>query len=140
MAKGKYHKWLTYEGLVLLEGWARDGLTDEQIARNMGITTSTYYEWMKKHVDISDAIKKGKEVADYEVENAMHKAARGYYQEEESVTNKGDVVTVKKWHPPNPTMAIFWLKNRKASTWRDKQDHTVEDVTPRFIEDVPQDD
>ena len=44
MAKGKYEYWLTNEGLILLEGWARDGLTDEQIAHNMGITSKTLYE------------------------------------------------------------------------------------------------
>lgn len=43
MAKGKYHKWLDLDNLTLLKGWARDGLTDEQIARNMGISPSTLY-------------------------------------------------------------------------------------------------
>ncbi len=47
MAKGKYEKWITPEGLLLLEGWARDGLTDEQIAHNMGITTSTLMKMIK---------------------------------------------------------------------------------------------
>ena len=45
MAKGKYQEWLTKEGLLRLQGWARDGLSDEQIAANMGITDSTFYEW-----------------------------------------------------------------------------------------------
>ncbi|WP_263708046.1 transposase [Shouchella tritolerans] len=78
MAKGKYADWLTEEGLLLLEGWARDGLTDEQIAQNIGITRSTLYEWKKKHSDISDALKKGKEVVDLQVENALLKRALGY--------------------------------------------------------------
>jgi transposase len=43
----KYDEWLTDEGLLLVEGWARDGLIDEQIAGNMGISTSTFYEWKK---------------------------------------------------------------------------------------------
>lgn len=45
MAKGKYEYWLTPEGLLKLEGWARDGLTDEQIAHNMGISRSTLNKW-----------------------------------------------------------------------------------------------
>lgn len=49
MAKGKYQKWLEPEGLILLEGWARDGLTDEQIAKNMGITRKTLAEWKCKY-------------------------------------------------------------------------------------------
>ncbi|MEK1833267.1 helix-turn-helix domain-containing protein [Priestia megaterium] len=60
MAKGKYEKWITEEGLVLLEGWARDGLTDEQIAHNVGVSRSTLNDWKKKYPDISDALKKEK--------------------------------------------------------------------------------
>ena len=59
MAKGKYEYWLTPDGLLLLEAWARDGLTDEQIAHNLNITPSTYYEWKKKYPEISEAIKRG---------------------------------------------------------------------------------
>ena len=45
MAKGKYEYWRTADGLILLEGWARDGLTDEQIAEKMRISASTYYDY-----------------------------------------------------------------------------------------------
>ena len=71
MAKGKYEKWLKEEILLLLEGWARDGLTDEQIAKNIGIGERTLYEWKEKYPQISQSLKKGKEVVDYEVENAL---------------------------------------------------------------------
>lgn len=135
---GKYEQWITEEGLTLLQGWARDGLSNEQIAKNIGINPDTLYTWKKKYPEISEAIKKGKEVADYEVENATFMAARGYYKEEDMVTNKGEVVTVKKWYPPNPTLNIFWLKNRKKKIWSDKQeiehsggtDDTVTNLTP----------
>ena len=56
-ARGKYHEWLTKEGLTLIEGWARDGLTDEQIAKNMCISPSTLYEWKKKYSEISESLK-----------------------------------------------------------------------------------
>ena len=78
MAKGKYEYWLTPEGLVLLEGWARDGLTDEQIAHNMGINRATLYRWKEKHCDICNALKKGKTVIDRQVENALLKRALGF--------------------------------------------------------------
>lgn len=98
MAKGKYEYWLSEEGLTLLEGWARDGLTDEQIAANAGIAPSTLYAWKKDHREISEALKKGKEVVDYEVENALlTKALIG-----------------------DTTAQIFWLKNRRPDKWRDK--------------------
>lgn len=82
MANPKYEEWLTPEGLILLEGWARDGLTNEQIASNMGIAESTLYNWKNDHLEILEALKKGKEVADYQVENALFKRALGYSYEE----------------------------------------------------------
>ena len=53
MAKGKYEYWLTDEGLLQIGGWARNGLTDEQIAHNMGICRDTLIQWKKKFPDIS---------------------------------------------------------------------------------------
>ena len=67
MAKGKYIDWIEPEGLLKLEGWARDGLVDEQIAQNIGIAASTLYEWKKQYPEISEALKKGKEVVDRQV-------------------------------------------------------------------------
>ncbi|OES45244.1 hypothetical protein [Domibacillus iocasae] len=84
MAKGKFEQWLTPEGLLQIEGWARDGLTDEQIAHNMGIKRQTLYDWKKKYPDISDALKRGKEIVDRQVENALLKRALGYQFEEET--------------------------------------------------------
>lgn len=78
MAKGKYQEWLTNEGLIKIEGWARDGLADEQIATNIGINPATIYEWKKKYPEISEALKKGKEVVDRQVENALFKRAVGF--------------------------------------------------------------
>ena len=87
MAKGKYEYWLTPDGLLLLESWARDGLTDEQIAHNLNVTPSTYYEWKKKYSDISEALKRGKAVVDVLVENALLKRALGYsFNEDKYVT------------------------------------------------------
>lgn len=78
MAQAKYKEWLTKEGLIKIEGWARDGLTDEQIAYNMDISRSTLNDWKKKYSDISDTLKRGKEVVDRQVENALLKRALGY--------------------------------------------------------------
>lgn len=142
MAKSKVEKWLTPEGLALLNGWAKDGLTDEQIAKNMKVSTSTYYEYKKKHVEILEALKKGKEVVDYEVENALLKRALGYTItiEEEKVDKYGDVHTLKKTvHIPADTTAqIFWLKNRKPDKWREKQENTnVDGEGVTIIDDLP---
>lgn len=71
MAKAKWEKWLKPENLTLLQGWARDGLTNDQIAKKMGIVRSTLQSWIKTHEDISNALKKGKEVVDIEIENSL---------------------------------------------------------------------
>lgn len=123
MAKGKYQEWLTKDGLTVLEGWARDGLTDEQIASNMGISTATLYNWKSKHIEILEALKRGKEVVDIQVENALLKRALGYEYTEETIeigpTGKKIKQTVKQV-VPDTTAQIFWLKNRQPEKWRDK--------------------
>ena len=72
MAKSKYFTHVEPK-LILIEGWARDGLTDEQIADNLRIHISTFYDYKKKYSEFSEALKKGKEIVDYEVENALLK-------------------------------------------------------------------
>jgi len=124
----KYEYWLTPEGLLLIEAWARDGLTDEQIAHNMGVAYSTLRVWRDKYPALSAALKRGKEVVDIQVENALLKRALGYqYKEvktEEYRVKDGpvkNVTTTIKEVVPDTTAQIFWLKNRKPEVWRDKQ-------------------
>lgn len=124
VAKGKYENWLTPDGLLLLEGWARDGLTLEQIAHNCGCSRETLNEWKKRFPSISDALKKGREVVDYEVENALLKRALGYeYQETRVEVNEKDgrkVIETTKQMPPDTGAAVFWLKNKRRDRWRDR--------------------
>ena len=127
MAKGKYQEWLEEDNLIKLEAWARNGLTDEQLANNIGINVATLYTWKKKYGEINEALKRGKEVVDIEVENSLLKAAKGYFVDEEKqyISEVNGVVTkrkeiTKKYIAPNTTAQIFWLKNRKPIEWRDK--------------------
>lgn len=137
MAKGKYEEWLQPEGLLKIEGWARDGLTDEQIAYNMGISVATLYNWKTKYLDILESLKRGKEVTDRQVENALLKRALGYSYVETTKESlpiidpiTGEVTgyklqitkTVTKEVAPDTTAQIFWLKNRKPTEWRDKRE------------------
>lgn len=140
--KGLYKEWLEADNLIRLEGWARNGLTDEMIAHNIGITTTTLYDWKKKYPQFAEAIKRGKEVVDIMVENALLKSALGYSYDEvvkerifDYETETSKVVEVKrttKEVAPNPTSLIFWLKNRQPEKWRDKKniDAAVEVKNP----------
>lgn len=126
-----YEKLDIKDKLGLVEGWKRDGLTDEQIAKNLGVSKHSLIKWKKEKPDFSNAIKKGKEVSDYELENALHKRATGYYYREQTVTNQGEVVEVEKYEHANPTSLIFALKNRLPKKYRDKVE---QEVTQRNID------
>ena len=136
MAKGKYQEWLTPEGLLKIEGWARDGLIDEQIAQNIGIRAATLYEWKKRFPQFSEALKKGKEIVDRQIENALLKRALGYEYEEVKEKFEGGELTertvTKKEVVADTTAQIFWLKNRKPDTWRDKPEGTQKGDTSLF--------
>lgn len=120
-AKPKVDEWLTDKGLTLLHGWARQGLSNTQIANNMGVHEATFYKWKSEHTEIYEAIKKGKEVVDFEVENALLKRALGYEYTETHTNMYGEETTIKKYMKPDTTAIIFWLKNRKPNEWRDRQ-------------------
>ena len=134
--QGKYKKWLTAEGLQQLEDWARLGLSDVQIAHNMGIHPSTLYEYYQRFKEISDAIKRGKVVADYYVENALYKSATGFdydeiaYETDKKTGKKVEIKRVTKHMPPSNTAQIFWLCNRKPLEWRQKQQVEVAQEKP----------
>lgn len=109
----KAPEWLEREKLILLQGWARDGCTDEMLAERIGISLTTLYEWKRRYPQFTDAIKKGKEVVDYAVENALLANALG-----------GNVVA-----------QIFWLKNRKPEKWRDHPENTMATDSDERIKD-----
>ena len=135
-------------------GWARDGLTDEQISHNMGVAYSTFRDWVGKFPALSATLKKGKAPADIEVENALYKRAMGFTYEETTTdveqipTSKKDVdgnpifmeirktKTVTKTALPDVTAQIFWLKNRRPDRWRDKQDIALNTEPVRIVIDV----
>ena len=68
MAKGNFNMWLDPENLLQLEAWARDGLINEQVAKNIGIATETLRVWSHSLPLISAALKRGKAVVDIQVQ------------------------------------------------------------------------
>ena len=152
MAKSKAEKWLEPDGLLRIEGWARDGLTEEQIAKNMGVSRSTLSDYKVKYPDILRAIKNSKEVADREVENALFNKATGYtvklkkpmkvrHVEYDEQTGKKiaeyeriEYIEEEVHVPADTTAQIFWLKNRKPNEWRDKVTVTDESSLEKLDE------
>jgi phage terminase len=134
IAKSKYETDVKPR-LVEIEAWKRDGLTDEQICKNLGIVKDTFYKYKEKYTDFSDALKKGKEVADIEVENALFKRAIGYTYKEvtkevKDIDGKKStfIKEVTKVVPGDVAAQIFWLKNRKSNNWKDKRENENDDT------------
>ena len=134
IAKSKYETDVKPR-LVEIEAWKRDGLTDEQICKNLGISVDTFYRYKAKYSEFSEAIKKGKEVADIEVENALFKRAIGYtYKEVKKEVKDIDgkkstfIKEVTKVVPGDVAAQIFWLKNRKSNNWKDKRENENDDT------------
>lgn len=130
MARTAKSKWpAVSEKLTLVEAWARDGDTEATIAQKLGISVATLEIYKNEHQEFLAALKRGKEVVDVEVENALLKRAKGYEYTEEKVEietdRRGKVVSRKvvqtvKQVSPDVGAAAFWLKNRRPEKWRDK--------------------
>src|SRR5690606_11254978 len=124
--KNKYHTHVEPR-LKEIEAWARDGLTEEQIAKNLGVAYSTFRKYKNEYPALSAALKKGKEVIDIEVENALLKRALGYeYEEvktlieEVNAKKKKKIEKTIKHVPADVSAAIFWLRNRKGFVWSNR--------------------
>lgn len=136
--RASYKDWLDKDSLLLIEGWARRGLSNEQIANNIGVARQTFQSWLNKHADISDAVKRGKAPVDIEVENALLKRALGYeYQETKTITKIDEYgnqqilghEVYKKHQAPDVGAVIFWLKNRVPDYWSNKETAEKEKIS-----------
>lgn len=134
--ESKVDYWLTEDGLILIEAWARDGNLLDEIASKMGIQRQTLFTWRKKYPEINRALSVGKELIDYKVENALLKAALGYTTKEIKVTLgkkmlNGETYEVLKETTtrevaPNVTACMAWLNNRKHDQWKRNRDKVLE--------------
>ena len=120
---------------ILAEKYASEILTDAQIAAKLGIHISTFIEWQKKHIEFSEAIKRGKAASNAELLKCMKKTAEGYYvEEEETVVNfdrdktpkSYSNIVKKRYIPPSTTTQIFLAKNRMPEDFRDVNRHEVD--------------
>lgn len=143
-------EWTTEDNLTRIRGWARDGLTDKQIAeKKIGISERSFSRWKDKYPSIKSALKEGKAPADIAVEDSLYKSATGYYVTEDKpikvkTTKKKDgmeiteehveVVTVKRYVDPVVVAQIFWLKNRKKDYWKDKPISENDEAVDRIVE------
>lgn len=137
MRRTTANEWRTKEALAIIEGMCHNGLTDEDIAKNIGISRKTLYNWRQKYSEIEEAMKHGKDIADIIVENALYRRATGHslktvtvdevLDEDGKPTGNKQRRTVIKEISPDTSAIIWWLKNRKGEQWRDKPTEIVEE-------------
>lgn len=140
-------RWLEENGLMLIECWSRDGYTIEDIANKIGVDKKTLYDWRSQYPEIDEALRDGREIVDYKVENALLKSALGYKKKEVKVTTTmryGKVVeTIKEVtesdQAPNVNAIQTWLYNRQKEKWKNMNakgnmlEEMVEDDTIEVI-------
>ncbi|MDB8575367.1 helix-turn-helix transcriptional regulator [Turicibacter sanguinis] len=126
-----------------IEAWAKAGVSDKQIAKNLGIAYSTFRQYVKKYSQLDSVLTKGKQEVDEKVENALLKRALGYTYDEVKETYDGDQLTkrqvVTKHVPADVGAMIFWLKNRRPQDWKSdyhkvKHDEKVLDLREKELE------
>lgn len=116
------------------------GATNEELAQAFHVATSTIQEWINNHHDFSASVQEGRQIADAKVAERLYQRALGYEHDSEEIKVINDEVVrvpTRKQYPPDTAAAFIWLKNRRPSQWRDKQEiaHTA-DVTVRRTEEL----
>jgi len=106
------------------------GATDKDLADFFEVSERQINYWKKDYPEFLQSIKRGKSIADAEVADKLFQRATGYEVQETKVfQHNGKIVTYDmiKHFPPDTPAAIFWLKNRNPSKWRDKIEHGITD-------------
>ena len=146
MAKGKHIAWHEESQLEKITNWAANGCTDAEIASNVGISRATFYVWVDKYPDISDAVKKGRAMCLQQVENTFFRRAMGLCEETSRVKEMeqklvdGKLVTVHqvvkettRTLAPDTTALLFYLKNKGGYRSEPEAQVSVDvEVVPTF--------
>ena len=126
LPKKDINSWSTDEGLLYIQSWANDGLTDAEICKKMGIAVTTLWRWCNQEEKIRNAIIRGRDTMTMEVENMMYKCAMGFKYTEQQVTKDGDIVEVERYYEPSQEAQKFILTNRRKDKWKSKQEVALE--------------
>lgn len=101
------------------------GATDREAAEFFEVDERTLYRWKHEHEAFCQALKVGKDLADERVMQSLYRKAVGYsFDSVKYHAYEGEVIETPcvEHVPPSDTAAIFWLKNRRPESWRDKQE------------------
>lgn len=126
MAKSKYPD-LVQPRFPEIRAWLEAGLTERQVAKNLGICKTTFESYKQRYPDFLDLLKKARAVIVKEVENALTKRALGFeYEEiETEIKQVGEgkelksIRKVTKYYPPDVAACAILLKNKDPKNWTD---------------------
>ena len=125
--------WVEEDGLLLVRQWLEAGMTDKQVAKNIGVTPQTIVDWKKRYEKFCFVFKQARNVANQELENAMFKSATGYFVEEEALDRNGDIKVLKHYVAPAPQTQMWLSKNWMADKYKDKRDMNIEGALPVIL-------
>ena len=124
------------------------GLSETQIAYNLGISRASLENYKKANLDILNSLKRGKNQADFKVENSLYKKATGYEVKETVAVKLKDIyyddkgnkcqkeslgtVEITKEIPADVQAIKFWLINRNQRRWKDNP--TRADIDKALLE------
>ena len=154
--KSYYKEWLDSGQLkhilMLVQKWRGEGAGIDEIAEKLGVTRATVFEYQKKYSDFADALKKGKEIQDGEVENSLIKECIGYYYDETTTTTtaiidkatgeitnlqKVETKTIKRYARPNTSSIAYYLNNKIPNKWKNRvvfDGDNDDGILPKLIE------
>lgn len=134
-----------YEEKVLarleeIGAWAREGYTEEDIAKELGISYSGFRNYKKQHMELVGVLTENKKIADNAVRAALFKRATGYtYTKERKERGEdGKLIVVEKATvevAADVSAAKFWLTNRDPENWKDRQSKDIHAHVDANIED-----
>lgn len=135
--RGKYESHVLPR-LEFVKSAARMGNSEEEIAKQLGVSYSTFREYKKKHPELQNALREGADDANGAVVNALHRRALGYtatvrkvFKLKKPIIEDGKKIAEEEVletaeedvHVPADTKAIiFWLTNRMGKDWRSSPD------------------
>ncbi len=148
-AEGKYEYWRTPESLLILKGYAREGMTDRDIANTIGVNRGTLARWKKDFPEIDAAIKDGRAPVKVKVEDAFYSRCEWRQvedQTQEIITDPSGKIISKKikvqkrWVPPDTIALIFALKNffpERFNEHRFKDENVIDAEEGGGIVEIP---
>lgn len=137
----KYNKKIAEKICSLI---AADTYTVVEICRMVKIDRSTYFDWVNRYADFSDAIKKAEAermaFMVVEAKRSLLKKIQGYTVQEKHITTVGsgkfdvngkeiprikEQKVVDKHFQPDTAAIIFTLCNGEPETWKNRQNNEV---------------